>query len=42
MNQVSLRRRVKAQARFGSEDPDGTSILFDDDEDQSHQFPYGC
>jgi septum formation topological specificity factor MinE len=35
-------RRVKAQARFGSEDPDGTSILFDDDEDQSHQFPYGC
>jgi hypothetical protein len=38
-----LCRRVKAQARYGSPDPDGTTILLDaDDEDQSHQFPFGC
>ena len=38
-----LHRRVKAQARFGTEDEDGTSIMFDvDSEDQADRFPYGC
>lgn len=36
-------RRVKSQARFGSEDEDGTTIMFDaDSDDQADRFPYGC
>ncbi len=36
-------RRVKSQARFGTEDEDGTTIMFDaDSDDQADRFPFGC
>ena len=43
LNLSRICRRVKSQARFGSEDEDGTTIMFDaDSDDQAHQFPFGC